>query len=257
RLSFNSSRLPRTSRSTSAATVAADADANVEDTFAALLWAGASYASAVPAPAAVAATTCGRRRRYTNPSAKIAANPPTRIHFKLSSRAGIVVAVAVAASPPASAREFTDGSCDPALPAPRVGIPPPLPPPPPAPPPCDEDCIGAVPDIFTISGVFAATDSRIYALKPCSCPAGAKPSPVTVTPGGAKTASRATGYGDEMRNFVSFPAYGTLYDTRTLLSPGRKGKSIASSPLPLSIVPCTTGIPEAPAADTWLNSAPS
>src|SRR4029077_12330961 len=188
RLSFNSSRLPRTSRSTSAATVAADADANVEDTFAALLWAGASYASAVPAPAAVAATTCGLRRRYTNPSANIAANPPTRIHFKLSSRAGIVVAVAVAASPPASAFEFSDGSCDPPLPAaPPAGAP--LP----APPPCDEDCIGAVPDTFTMREAFAATASRMYALNPCSCPAGEKPSPVTVTPGGANTAIRATG----------------------------------------------------------------
>src|SRR4029077_14588966 len=132
---------------------------------------------------------------------------------------------------------FTEGFCDPSLPAPPAVVPPPA-------PPCDDDRIGAVPDTLTITDVFAATASRMYALKPCSCPAGAKPSPVTVTPGGANTASRSTGYGDEMRNFVSFPAYGTLYVTRTLLSPGRKGKSIASSPLPLSIVPCTTGIPE-------------
>src|SRR5580704_5976335 len=105
RLSFSSSRLPRTSRLTSA-TVSATTGLGAEILGDAIL---AEVTPAAEISPLVGVITCGRRHKYTKPSAKIDAKPPTRIHFKLSRRAGtVVVAAVVASAPEASNREFTD-----------------------------------------------------------------------------------------------------------------------------------------------------
>src|ERR1700675_1611349 len=160
RLSFSSSRLPRTSRTTSAIAVEDDGgadDGGTGETDSATLAArrackGASIIAA-PAPAT---TTCGRRQTKANPRAKRTAKPATRYHFKPSRRAGNAVAVTEGASDPgASTREFTEGFCASCADGGALTAPP-LPVAPPA-----FAGIGAVPETETLSGVFAATDSRM------------------------------------------------------------------------------------------------
>src|SRR5271168_281560 len=86
---------------------------------------------------------------------KMETKPPVRIHFRLSRRAGIVVAVAEGASvAPSSAREFTDGFCE--LSAALAALEPPAGPPPP--PCCDAEGMGAVPETLISTGAMPAPE---------------------------------------------------------------------------------------------------
>src|ERR1700722_4546695 len=153
RLSFNSSRLPRTSRLTwAAASLAVGGCA--ERATDAFVGSGAARAGELPF---IGLIPCGPRHKYTKPSAKIEAKPPTRIHFKLSRRAGTVVAATVVASAPeASSREFTE-----ALPELSGG-----PVDRPSPTPGLEPGSAEVPETFIVTGASAATAGLVYTLKP-------------------------------------------------------------------------------------------
>src|SRR5246127_203296 len=83
---------------------------------------------------------------------------------------------------------------------------------------------------------------------PCSCPAICKPSPLSVTDGGATTNNRPPPYNVGNLTAILLFGYGSSYDRRTSLSPGRNAKEIAYLFFPLSIGACTTGIPEGPEA---------
>src|ERR1700733_9904091 len=109
--------------------------------------------------------------------------PPTRIHVRLSRRAGSVVTLATGASFPVSIREFTDGFWESSLGAPPAAA-----------PSCAAAGGGAVPETETDTGVFAATESRVYALNPCACPAAMNPLAETCIDGGAKTPRCSTAY---------------------------------------------------------------
>src|SRR5579872_2051752 len=83
-------------------------------------------------------SVAGRRQRKITPSKKSAANPATKMYWRLLLTRGGSVVVA-AASPFASAREFTEGSCE--L-SPGAGA-------------------EAVPDTEIVSGALATTESRV------------------------------------------------------------------------------------------------
>src|SRR5271154_4009705 len=125
---------------------------------------------------------------------KMETKPPVRIHFRLSRRAGMVVALAEGASAePASAREFTEGFCESSAPPAALedaaG--------PPA-APCDAGGMGAVPETLISTGALAAMLSRMYTLKPWSCPAAVIPAPEICTVGGAAIIRRSLEYGETL-----------------------------------------------------------
>src|ERR1700739_2083392 len=90
---------------------------------------------------------------------------------------------------------------------------------------------------------------------PCSCLAICKPSPVSCTDGGATTINRPPPYNVGNRTAILLLGYGSSYDNRPSLSPGRKAKEIAYLFFPFSIGACTTGIPDGPDAAICLSSA--
>src|SRR6185437_15363193 len=83
-------------------------------------------------------SVAGRRQRKMTPSRNSAANPATKIYCRLLLKRGGSVVVA-AASPFASAREFTEGSCELSAGAGAE----------------------AVPETEIVSGALAATESRV------------------------------------------------------------------------------------------------
>src|SRR5271156_5886313 len=118
---------------------------------------------------------------------KMETKPPVRIHFRLSRRAGIVVALADGASAePASAREFTEGFCEssPLGAALEDAAGPPR-------PPGGAGGGGAAPETLISTGALAAMLSRMYTLKPWSCPAAVIPGPEIFTVGGAAMIRRS------------------------------------------------------------------
>src|SRR6266403_4372674 len=90
---------------------------------------------------------------------------------------------------------------------------------------------------------------------PCSCPAICNPSPLSVTDGGATTNNRTPPYNVGNFTAILLFGYGSSYESRTSLSPGRKAKEIAYLFFPLSIGACTTGIPDGPDAAICFSTA--
>src|ERR1700745_1600964 len=90
---------------------------------------------------------------------------------------------------------------------------------------------------------------------PWSCPAICKPSPLSCTDGGATTINLPPPYKIGNLTAILLFGYGSSYDSRTSLSPGRNAKEIAYLFFPLSIGACTTGIPEGPDAAICFSSA--
>src|SRR5579872_7289177 len=92
---------------------------------------------------------------------------------------------------------------------------------------------------------------------PCSCPLASSPSPAICKVGAPSTNNFASGYTVGILIVAAFPGYGTSYENRTPLSPGRNAYAIAYRFFVLSIVDCTTGIPDGPQAAACCNCAPS
>src|SRR6266700_8137335 len=90
---------------------------------------------------------------------------------------------------------------------------------------------------------------------PCSCPAICRPSPVSCTLGGATTSRRPPPYAVGNFTVALLLGYGTSYESRTSLSPGRNANALAYLFFPLSLGACTTGIPEGSDAAICFNSA--
>src|SRR5271167_3208983 len=158
-LFLRSSRLPRTWLSTSAMVSTEPREASGEEGALAAAYVaacctgraagfivgrGVGTSASVTHAASPAVAGCGRSQRYAKPRMKMETKPPVRIHFRLSRRAGMVVALAEAASADgASAREFTEVFCE-SSPPPAGALEPPAGPPPPL--PCDAEGMGAVPE---------------------------------------------------------------------------------------------------------------